>query len=157
MPFPKCFSVACSVLARLCDWSNPRTDPGSGSKLQTPANTIHSPQYQKWSLQAQQSFGTSTSLTIGYFGNHGIHELVQKPNANAFGFASSPQGEGEAALPGRGPSTLSSDRGREFPASTGVQQANRCYALNQTGFLIQKGGNGGAVRPLSPRPPSSES
>ena len=56
--------------------------------FQTPANTMHSPQYQKWSLQAQQSFGASTSLTIGYFGNHGIHELVQNPNANAFGFGS---------------------------------------------------------------------
>jgi hypothetical protein len=58
--------------------------------FQTPANTIHSPQYQKWSLQAQQSFGPSTSLTIGYFGNHGIHELVQNVNANAFGFGSFP-------------------------------------------------------------------
>jgi hypothetical protein len=59
--------------------------------FQTPANTMHSPQYQKWSLQAQQSFGASTSLTIGYFGNHGIHELVQNPNANAFGFGSFPK------------------------------------------------------------------
>jgi hypothetical protein len=59
--------------------------------FQTPASTMHSPQYQKWSLQAQQSFGASTSLTIGYFGNHGIHELVQNPNANAFGFGSFPE------------------------------------------------------------------
>ncbi len=58
--------------------------------FQTPANTIHSPQYQKWSLQVQQSFGPSTSLTVGYFGNHGIHELVQNVNANAFGFGSLP-------------------------------------------------------------------
>ena len=63
------------------------TPPG----FQSPTNTIHSPQYQKWSLQAQQSFGTSTSLTIGYFGNHGIHELVQNVNANAFGFGSYPK------------------------------------------------------------------
>ena len=59
----------------------------------TPANTIHSPQYQKWSLQAQQSFGASTSLTIGYFGNHGIHELFYNGNANAFGFGSFPAGK----------------------------------------------------------------
>ena len=58
--------------------------------FQNPADIIHSPQYQKWSLQAQQSFGSSTSLTVGYFGNHGIHELVQNPNANAFGFGSFP-------------------------------------------------------------------
>ena len=60
--------------------------PGIG----TPANTMHSPQYQKWSLQAQQSFGASTSLTMGYFGNHGIHEFFSNPNANAFGFGSFP-------------------------------------------------------------------
>jgi len=63
------------------------TPPG----FQTPANTMHSPQYQKWSLQAQQSFGASTSVTIGYFGNHGIHELVQNPNANASGFGAFPK------------------------------------------------------------------
>ena len=52
---------------------------------------MHSPQYQKWSLQVQQNLGLSTSLTIGYFGNHGIHELVQDPNANAHGFGSYPE------------------------------------------------------------------
>ncbi len=56
-----------------------------------PPNTMHSPQYQKWSLQVQQNLGLSTSLTIGYFGNHGIHELVQDPNANAHGFGSYPE------------------------------------------------------------------
>lgn len=58
--------------------------------FQTPPNTLRSPQYQKWSLQAQQIFGASTSLTIGYFGNHGIHEYLQNPNANAYGFGSYP-------------------------------------------------------------------
>ncbi len=58
--------------------------------IQSPANTVHSPQYQKWSLQAQQTFGSSTSLTVGYFGNHGIHEFFYNPNANAFGFGSFP-------------------------------------------------------------------
>jgi hypothetical protein len=58
--------------------------------FQNPANRMHSAQYQKWSLQAQQAFGNSSSLTIGYFGNHGIHELVQNPNANAWGFGSFP-------------------------------------------------------------------
>ena len=59
--------------------------------FQSPGNIIHSPQYQRWSLQAQQSFGASTSLTIGYFGNHGIHELANNGNANAYGFGSFPQ------------------------------------------------------------------
>jgi len=58
--------------------------------FQNPANRMHSAQYQKWSLQVQQNFGPSTSLTVGYFGNHGIHEMVQDPNANAFGFGSFP-------------------------------------------------------------------
>jgi len=58
--------------------------------FQTPAIRMHTAQYQKWSLQAQQRFGASTSLTVGYFGNHGIHELVQNPNANSFGFGSFP-------------------------------------------------------------------
>jgi Carboxypeptidase regulatory-like domain len=58
--------------------------------IQIPAATIHSAQYQKWSLQAQQSFGASRSLTISYFGNHGLHELSADPNLNAFGFGSFP-------------------------------------------------------------------
>jgi hypothetical protein len=61
--------------------------------FQTAANTIHSPQYQKWSLQAQQSFGPNTSLTLGYFGNHGIHEFAASGDANAFGFGSFPAKE----------------------------------------------------------------
>jgi hypothetical protein len=63
------------------------TPPG----FQTPPNTFHSPQYQKWSLQAQQNFGASTSLTVGYFGNHGIHEFFYNLNANAYGFGSLPK------------------------------------------------------------------
>jgi Carboxypeptidase regulatory-like domain len=58
--------------------------------FQNPANRMRSAQYQKWSLQVQQSLGASASLTVSYFGNHGIHELVQNPNANAFGFGSLP-------------------------------------------------------------------
>jgi len=53
---------------------------------------IHSAQYQRWSLEWQQGFGTSTSVTLGYFGHHGIHELVQNTNANAYGFGSLPTG-----------------------------------------------------------------
>ena len=49
---------------------------------------MHRPQYQKWSLEWQQGLGIQTSVTIGYFGHHGIHELVRNPNANAYGFGS---------------------------------------------------------------------
>jgi len=52
----------------------------------------HAPQYQRWSIQMQETFGWGTSLTVGYFGHHGIHELVQNPNANAWGFGTLPAG-----------------------------------------------------------------
>jgi hypothetical protein len=58
--------------------------------IQTLPNTEHSPQYQKWSLQAQQNIGSSTSLTVGYFGNHGIHEYFQDLNVNAHNFGPYP-------------------------------------------------------------------
>ena len=62
-----------------------------------PAMTVaqritHSPQYQRWSLEWQQAFGLSTSASIGYFGHHGIHELLQNANVNAYGFGSLPAG-----------------------------------------------------------------
>ena len=52
----------------------------------------HSPQFQRWSLELQQGLGLNTSLSVGYFGHHGIHELTQNPNANAYGFGSLPAG-----------------------------------------------------------------
>ena len=68
-------------------------DPNfSPPAVSSPGGRTHSPQYQKWSLEFQQAFGASTSVGIGYFGHHGIHELVQNPNANAFGFDSLPAG-----------------------------------------------------------------
>ena len=51
---------------------------------------IHSPQFQRWSLEWQQAFKADTSVSVGYFGHHGIHELVSDPDANAFGFGSLP-------------------------------------------------------------------
>jgi Carboxypeptidase regulatory-like domain len=53
-------------------------------------NKTMAPQYQKWSLELQRTFHTSTSLSVGYFGNHGIHELVSNLNANAYGFGDFP-------------------------------------------------------------------
>ena len=68
-------------------------DPNfSPPAVSSPGGPTHSPQYQKWSLEFQQAFGANTSVGIGYFGHHGIHELVQNPNANAFGFDSLPVG-----------------------------------------------------------------
>ncbi len=54
--------------------------------------TFHNPQYQKWSLQWEQAIRADATLSVGYFGNHGIHELVANPDANAYGFGSLPSG-----------------------------------------------------------------
>jgi hypothetical protein len=58
--------------------------------IATPAGTIHPPQYQRWSLELQQAFGTNASVKVLYTGNHGIHEFYLDPNANAWGFGSLP-------------------------------------------------------------------
>jgi hypothetical protein len=62
----------------------------------------HVPQYQKWSLEVQQAFGANTSLTIGYAGNHGIHEAVQNGSLNAYAPLSAFPG-GFAGLPAAPP------------------------------------------------------
>jgi carboxypeptidase family protein len=67
------------------------TDPNfSPPGISVPEGRTHAPQYQRWSLEAQQVFGVDTSVSIGYFGHHGIHEMVQNPSANAYGFGSLP-------------------------------------------------------------------
>jgi Carboxypeptidase regulatory-like domain len=67
--------------------------PGfSPPAITVPGKQTQSPQYQRWSLELQQAFGAGTSVSIGYFGNHGIRELVKNPNANAYGFGSLPAG-----------------------------------------------------------------
>jgi len=51
---------------------------------------MHRPQYQRWSVEWEQALDPRTTFDIGYFGHHGIHELVRNPNANAYGFGSLP-------------------------------------------------------------------
>ena len=60
--------------------------------LTVPDNVVHSPQYQKWDLEIQRAFGAATSLSVGYYGHHGIHAVVANPSANAFGFGPFPAG-----------------------------------------------------------------
>ena len=67
--------------------------------LNAPESKIHSPQYQRWSLELQQALGVTTSFSVGYFGHHGIHELVGNSAANAFGFGSLPTGRCSDAIP----------------------------------------------------------
>jgi hypothetical protein len=51
---------------------------------------IIAPQYQEWNLQFQQGFGRATTFSVNYVGNHGVHEAVQNPGLNAFGFGTLP-------------------------------------------------------------------
>ena len=70
-----------------------KASPGfSPPGITNPATQMRAPQYQRWSLELQQAFGARTSVNVGYFGNHGIRELAQNPNANAYGFGSLPTG-----------------------------------------------------------------
>jgi len=87
---------------------------------------VHSPQYQRWSLEMKQAFGEGTSLSIGYFGHHGIHELVQDPNLNAFGFGSLP-----AAKCSSPPVPPCSD-----PRFSGVTEVQTNAVSNYNGMVI---------------------
>jgi hypothetical protein len=61
------------------------TDPNfSPPDISLPNGRTRAPQYQRWSLELQQAFRANTSLSIGYFGHHGIHELAQNNSANAY-------------------------------------------------------------------------
>ena len=55
------------------------TPPALFSASAKPLN----PQYQKWSLEVEHSFGQNMSLDVQYVGNHGIHELFFDNGLNA--------------------------------------------------------------------------
>jgi hypothetical protein len=51
------------------------------------------PTYLEWNLEVEHSFGASTTASINYVGNHGIHEVFINPSLNAYapsGFAGLP-------------------------------------------------------------------
>jgi hypothetical protein len=48
----------------------------------------HVPQYQRWSLQLQQAFGTHTSLSIGYLATMEFMNSCRILTQNAWGFSS---------------------------------------------------------------------
>jgi len=58
--------------------------------ITTPQTHMRTPQFQRWSLELQRTLSAHTSASVSYFGNHGIRELAQNPNANAFNFGSFP-------------------------------------------------------------------
>ncbi len=53
--------------------------------------TFHTPAYQEWNLQIEQALDDKSAFTLGYVGNHGIHEPVEN-YPNAFTSAGVPQG-----------------------------------------------------------------
>ena len=59
--------------------------PGfSSPALFTADRHTHIAQYQKWNLEIEQGFGANTTVSVGYVGNHGIHEIIQNNGLNGF-------------------------------------------------------------------------
>jgi hypothetical protein len=53
--------------------------------------TLHTPQYQEWSLQIEQQLDSKSSLSFSYVGNHGIHIPIDNtPNLFGSGLANIP-------------------------------------------------------------------
>jgi hypothetical protein len=86
----------------------------------------HEPQYQRWSVQLQQAFGARTSVSIGYFGHHGIHELLMNPSANAWGFGLLPAGRCTDPIPDCAPD----------PRFSGVLQFDTKAISNYNGIVF---------------------
>src|SRR5258708_1743568 len=85
------------------------------------------PEYQRWSLELQQVVGANTTLSIGYAGHHGIHQLVLNPSANAFGFGSLPSGKCISPLvPPCAPD----------PRFSGVTQISSAAVSNYNGMVV---------------------
>src|ERR1700685_1236229 len=54
------------------------------------------PTYLEWNLEVEHSFGATTTGSINYVGNHGIHEVFINPSLNAYaplGYAGLPTAE----------------------------------------------------------------
>ena len=70
------------------------TNPEFGNEAQNDESTVLGlftseaqtkvPEYQKWSLELQHELASTTSVTLSYVGNHGIHEPLIDNSANAF-------------------------------------------------------------------------
>ena len=61
-----------------------------GSQFRVPGynnqiGTFHTPYYEQWSLGFQQALGDKTSLSVGYVGNHGVHNPIDNRGENARG------------------------------------------------------------------------
>src|SRR4029077_5787781 len=52
--------------------------------ITTPDNFNKAPRYEKWSMEIQKGFGNNTSVSIGYYGNHGYNIPIFNNSLNAF-------------------------------------------------------------------------
>jgi hypothetical protein len=68
-------------------YSDIRTATGNAFRAPSIYNIVgptHTPQFQEWNLQVQQAVTKNTSLTVNYFGTHGIHIPVENYSLNAY-------------------------------------------------------------------------
>jgi Carboxypeptidase regulatory-like domain len=70
------------------------TDPGfSPPSLYGAQKQTRNPTYLEWNLEVQRSLGQTTTMSLNYVGNHGVHEIFINPSLNAYasgGFAGLP-------------------------------------------------------------------
>ncbi len=70
------------------------TDPGfSPPSLYGAQKQTRNPTYLEWNLELQHALGQTTTLSLNYVGNHGVHEIFINPSLNAYaaaGFAGLP-------------------------------------------------------------------
>lgn len=52
--------------------------------INTIVNNTTNPHYYEWNLQVEKSFGTKTSVSVNYVGNHGANEFIRNLGLNAF-------------------------------------------------------------------------
>jgi len=52
--------------------------------ITTTDNFNKAPRYEKWSMEIQKGFGNNTSVSIGYYGNHGYNIPIFNNSLNAF-------------------------------------------------------------------------
>ena len=62
-------------------------------------NNMSNPKYLQWNLEVEHSFGTKTTLSLNYVGNHGYDLFVVNPGYNAYCPSAACTAAGFGALP----------------------------------------------------------
>src|SRR4029077_4708910 len=77
-PFNAAYTIAAGPIANLSLPINPAAAPAA-SALLVPGGVqpdMYTPTVVSWSLTLEQQLTPNTSLSLGYVGNHGYHELI---------------------------------------------------------------------------------